>query len=635
MKKLGINFLRNLVFLFYLEIVFQLSIFDSFDKTSIISISIFTLLIAFIITLITNLFSEKINKIINYITYFVLFILYSVQLIFKNFMNTFFSFNVLGLSDQALDFGGQVVKLLFQNVVYLILFLIPFILLIIFRKKIDLDNYGNKIKTIIIGILAILFTYLSFLLFLNTQKGIYLSVHSLYYEVNQNELNVQKLGVLNSYHLDIKRLLFGFEEKIKIEVPEEIVETNYSYNILDIDTNSLKDKLDNNTYNYISNNIGSKQNEYTGMFKGKNLIYIVAEAFNEIAISEELTPTLYKLTNSGFTFNNFYTPNYLSTIGGEFQALTGLIPDKSTLGIWRSGKNTFPFGLATAFKNMGYNTFAYHNHSGYFQNRNIYLKSQGFTNFNACYLGLEKKINCNRWPESDEEMINATVSDYITSDKPFMTYYMTVSGHLAYNWWNSMANKHKDEVKNLPYSEEAKAYLATQIELDKALEDLIKKLEENKVLDDTVIVLLADHYPYGLPIDNINELSTYKRDEVFEVNHNKLIIWNNKMETINIDKTCMSIDVIPTVYNLFGIPYDSRLFAGTDILSTTEGLVIFQNRSWITNKAIYNSSTNKYTSLDESVDQDYVNRINNIVSSKITFSKNMLLNNYYKYIEIP
>ena len=219
----------------------------------------------------------------------------------------------------------------------------------------------------------------------------------------------------------------------------------------------------------------------------------------------------------------------------------------------------------------------------------------------------------------------------IVYDKPFMTYYMTVSGHMDYDFdGNSIASKNKNKVDNLPYSEEAKAYLATQIELDKALELLINKLEESNKLNDTIIVLLGDHYPYGLDLDTINELSTYKRDNLYEINHNTLIVWNNNLNTIKVDKVGMPIDVIPTVYNLFGVSYDSRLFAGTDLLSTSEGLAMLEDRSWITNKARYNSTTNSY---EGSVDEDYIKNINNTIQNRITFSKDMLLKDGYKYIK--
>ena len=55
-----------------------------------------------------------------------------------------------------------------------------------------------------------------------------------------------------------------------------------------------------------------------------------------------------------FIFDNFYVPYYLSTIGGEFQSLTGLYPNYSTLTKWKSGENSFPYGLANTFKEKGY-----------------------------------------------------------------------------------------------------------------------------------------------------------------------------------------------------------------------------------------------------------------------------------------
>lgn len=172
-------------------------------------------------------------------------------------------------------------------------------------------------------------------------------------------------------------------------------------------------------------------------------------------------------------------------------------------------------------------------------------------------------------------MINATTSDYLDSEEPFMTYYVTVSGHMSYNWDNAMSAKHKEEVKDLHYFEPIKAYIATQIELDQALELLINKLKETGKLDDTVIALVGDHYPYDLTIDQINEAYTYERDGVIEINRSNFILWNSNTETTIISKVGSQIDVLPTLLNLFGIEYDSRLIIGKDILSDTEGLAMF------------------------------------------------------------
>ena len=281
------------------------------------------------------------------------------------------------------------------------------------------------------------------------------STYNLYYRVNEVSLNIEKLGILNSYRIDFLREIFGFEQEIENETTIDSSENEetkeapivYEYNKVDLDfEKATSNKTIKQINEYIQNDQGTQKNEYTGMFEGYNLIYITAESFYEVAISEELTPTLYKMTHSGFVFENYYTPTVLSTIGGEFQSLTGLYPDSSILATWRSGKNYFPYGLATVFGNLGYSTYAYHDHSYTFQDRNKYIKTQGFTNYLAKGNGLQKRMNCNMWPESDDEMMRVTLPDYIEDETPFLAYYMTVSGHMGYNW--RKCNEHKTQKRS-------------------------------------------------------------------------------------------------------------------------------------------------------------------------------------------
>lgn len=625
-----INLLNYIVLIFF-EAMFALISFDIYSKGEVLSILIYSLFVSFVMTILMTIWSEKVNRIFGYIIYFIFCFWFALETIFKAFLQTFFSLDCFKLSDQAMGFAGETIKVIVGNIHYLILFFLPFILLIIFRKKIDLNIKENK-KYLYSYIILIPLSFLSYRLYINSTKDNKdISLYDLYYNTNNIPLSIQKMGVLSSTGLDIYRNIFGFEDKvIEVNYEEENNDEDlfvYEKNNLDLDLSS--NKLNKDIKEYIDNNPGTSKNKYTGMFENKNLIFVVAESFSEIGIDKDRTPTLYKLTNNGFIFDNFYVPYYLSTIGGEFQSLTGLYPNYSTLTKWKSGKNSFPYGLATTFKEKGYNTYAYHAHDGYFQNRYKYLKALGFDNFKACNMGLN--INCNMWPESDIEMIKATTNDYINSDKPFMTYYMTVSGHLDYTKeGNSIVSKNWDLVKNLDYSDKAKSYLATQIELDRAMESLLKELENKGILEDTVIVLLADHYPYGLSLEEINELSSYKRDELFEINHNVLIIYNSSMKNISITKVGMPIDVLPTIYNLFDIKYDSRLFAGSDLLSNNEGMVILDNLSWITDKGKYNSLNGKYSG---DIDSDYINNINNIIQNKIIFSRNMITYDGYRYIK--
>jgi len=626
----------------YSEFIFAMLTFDSFLKTSVINIMVFSFVISCLLTIICSLFKEKVNKIIAIVLFSIIGFWYNLYYIFETIFDSFFSLAVFKLSDQGLKFANNGIIAIITHFYGVILLFIPLILIILLRKKLNFKKFN--LKQTLISLALLIVSILLLILNVNMQKQEKSSIYDLYFNINDNNLNIEKLGVINATVIDIDRTIRGFNEKIIINTNEkEEEETSkddeifaYDYNQLNLDFNELLNKANTNDLktitNYISNKQPTKQNKYTSIFKDKNLIYITAESFSEIAVSEKLTPTLYKLINQGFHFTNYYSSNNLSTIGGEFQSLTGLYADNTILSKWRQGKNAFPYGLSNIFKNAGYNTFAYHNHYYDFQDRDKYLKAVGFDNYLGCYNGLEKRINCKLWPESDVELIESTIDDYISSDKPFLAYYMTVSGHFAYNFSNKMAKKNYDAVKDLPYSDPVKAYIATQIELDKALEILLKKLEENNKLDDTVIVLLCDHYPYGLTLDEINEVSTYERDSVVEINHNNLIIFNNKLKYQEIDKVAMSVDVIPTVYNLFGLEYDSRLYAGNDIFSDEEGVAFFKNRSWVTEKGTYLSNKNKMINQKEDVTNEYIERINSEVANRMNISKLIIKSNYYDFI---
>ena len=631
------RFVFYLLVISVLEILFSVFIFN-FKFSNFLNMFLYTIIISSVLSIISGIFSEKVNHIITSITLFIIGVLFCIQLVFYNVFKTFFSFSILGLSDQLNSFMGETVKAIIDNIFYIIIFLLPFILYIIFRKKINLARNDLKSYLIYLGVL-VLSTGL-FILYVNHSKGEENGVYSLYHDINSISLNLEKLGVCNSYGIDIYRAISGFDEEIVSVDDEEIKEEQeeevvYEKNTLDISFDKKTSNKDIEKINeYMRNNSGTYQNEYTGMFKNYNLIYIVAESFSEIGVSEELTPTLYKLTHTGFVFDNFYTPNTLSTIGGEFQALTGLYPDSAILGNWRTGNNYFPYGLGKIYKELGYKTYAYHNNWYGFQDRHKYLKSQGFTNYIGCYNGMEKRINCKVWPQSDLEMMKKTVDDYINNDEPFLAYYMTVSGHFSYNFSdNSMASKNRKYVKDLKVPDSAKAYVATQIELDKAMEHLLNKLEEAGKLDNTIIVLMADHYPYNLDMKAINALSSYERDKVIEVNHNALILWNSNLETKHISKPCMSSDVLPTIYNLFGIFYDSRLFTGSDIFSTSTGLAVFSNRSWVSDKGKYFTSGSKFIPNENmEIEENYVTNINNTIKNRLSVAKMIIKNDYYKYL---
>lgn len=432
--------------------------------------------------------------------------------------------------------------------------------------------------------------------------------------------------------IDLERFIFTPDYKI---IDNNIDNINYNekdYNILDIDFDSIEtdDKEIKELTNYLKNRKPTNKNKYTGIFKNKNLIFITAESFSFSLIDKKLTPTLYKISTEGFNFTNFYTPiYYASTSDGEYTNLTGLLPKEGIWSYMKTKENTFPYSYGNVFKNEGYNLNAYHNGIYTFYQRNEVMPSLGYK-FKACDNGLENYINCKLWPQSDDEMISETFKDYKNSNK-FHTYYMSISGHLNHSFNdNDMAKKYKKYVKKLNYSDAVKAYISANIDLDKALEHLLKNLKKENKLNDTVIVLVPDHFPYGLSKKEYSELK--KLDTVYAKHKSNLIIYNPSIESTTIDKYASNIDILPTILNMFGITYDSRLIIGSDIMSDSEGIVIFNDRSFLTKYGFYNEKNNKFTSF-KNIDKTYINRKKIEAFNKTNASSLILEKNYYKYIK--
>ena len=639
MKKYNL-LIFNILFILFMDICFKIFAFNSIFNISTIYMILSDIVIALIITILETLFNSLSNKIISIVLTVFVFLLILSQYVYFLYYDTIFSIYSLFHGGQVFGFISSIIEVMLENILYILLFTIPLVIYIVLFKRFNFEKKDYKFHIILL--LLSLIIYITFIVLLNiSDKRKTYSSYNLYFNTHVPKLTVRDFGVLTEMRLDLKRTLFGFEEKIVIEnkntstTNSENVEEEIIYHKMEIDFDDLIQNEKNSTikgmHEYFKNIEPTPHNKYTGMFEGKNLIVIVAEAFSLMSINEELTPTLYKLYNEGFQFTNFYTPvYYVSTSDGEYVSLTSLLPKDGTWSMSASRNNYLPFVYGNMFKNIGYTTRAYHDGTYTYYGRNYSHPNMGYT-FKACYGGLN--INCGVWPQSDIEMMEASIPEYI-DDEHFMTYYMTVSGHLQYTYiGNSMATKNRKYVKDLQYSEAIKAYLATQIELDKALEVLINKLEEKDKLKDTVIAISADHYPYGLTNDEIKEYADYVYDEKFDIHKNAFILWNSEMEkSIKVTKYASSLDILPTILNLFNMEYDSRLLIGKDILSDEEGIVIYNDRSWINSYGKYDAVKDEFIAFKDNVSDDYIDRINSEVYNKFLMSKLILDYNYYNRV---
>lgn len=403
---------------------------------------------------------------------------------------------------------------------------------------------------------------------------------------------------------------------------------------------------------YIEGLVPVNSNAYTGIFEGYNLIYLTAEGFSTYAINEELTPTLYRLTHSGFVFENYYVPLWqTSTSDGEYINCTALIPD-GQFSMRKSADNHMAYTLPRFFAMEGVPSLAYHNNSLDYYDRHRSHPNLGY-DFKACKLGKLSRSEWgdkifpmehpNAWPASDLEMMQGTMPEYLGQER-FHVYYMTVSGHMNYNFkGNAMSYKNREAVSGLEMSENARAYIACNMELDRALEYMLKQLEAAGQLEKTVICVSADHYPYGMSTEQYEELAGISLSDGMDLYRNSLILWNAGMEDapVYIAKACGSMDIVPTLLNLFGFAYDSRMYAGRDILSDAEGMVIFNDRSFVTDsvickkgaKAVWLQDKDGNDLIPDEQKDSYLEEKKQEVKNRYQFSAYILREDYYQDIE--
>ncbi|HHX13150.1 MAG TPA: LTA synthase family protein [Clostridiales bacterium] len=671
------NLLIPLVFftgtLIYLEVISHLIIYSMIDSKIILPV-LFALPVGAFFSLLVGFFSPRVNKRLIFLLTGLICFYYGLQVTYFSLFKMHFSFQTLGMAGDAVsEFGSDVVNAIKDNISELIIVAMPLLLLIVLIEQgLELIKRKHKEQGIL-GAAILLLHCIALLAILPFGKGDY-SPYDIYYNTRVHEFTAEQLGIATMTRFDLVRLISPRDEmvlanaptidwKVPTVIPTQIPIKDYnkpdnkpstkanakptaipsptpipidrSPNIMDIDfltlAESENDDVIRTMHEYFAQAAPTNKNEYTGMFQGYNLIMITAEGYSPYAVHKELTPTLYKLTNEGFVFNNFYTALWqTSTSDGEYVAMTGLVP-VGTRSMYRARNNYMPFSLGQQFNRLGIDSKAYHNHTYTYYQRDETHSNLGY-DFIAKGNGL--KLKSDVWPGSDIEMMEDTVHRFI-EDEQFHVYYLTVSGHMNYTFvGNSMSFKNRDLVKDLPYSSEGRAYIACQIELDRALEYLIKELEEAGVLENTVIALSADHYPYGWEKSQLDELAGHEIEADFETYKNNFILWNSGMkEDIIIDKPCSSLDILPTLSNLFGLEYDSRLLMGKDILSDGPALVILSDRSFITDKLMYISGTGEIIKLtNEELPKGYIKGINSIIKNKFTISDNILRKDYYSYV---
>ena len=633
----------------YVELCLHLCVFGSMDRYAGYPV-LFGLLGGALCTLVVSSLPKVLRQITGVFLVAAQVLLAEVQLVYHCIFGDFMPVSQIGMGGNVVvNFNSQLLYGIRQNLLKILLLLLPLVavILCLALRRVQALRFRLRWKQAMASfavLLALLLTVTG-LMYVGRDKAF--SAYRTFTNVNTStDSSYKKIGMLATTAQELRYMLFSGSGSIMItpsslnmsDVPRTY--SSNSYNVIEsIDFTALADSTDSDilkaTDEYLSNATPTRKNNYTGLLKDYNLITICAESFCPWFISEELTPTLYKLSHTGILFENYYGTFQSVTTNGEYTMCMGLYPDMSRTKTDSSfnvaGTNYLPFCLGNALKGMGYQAWGYHDYIGDFYNRNITHANMGYT-FKAADSGLAMKID---WPSSDLEMMEASIDDYINSGEPFHAYYMTFSGHYQYNWDNAMSAKNRDAVKDLPYSEPVKAYIACNLELEYALEYLMQRLEEAGVADKTCIVLTNDHYPYGLTEDEYNELAGQTLDTTFEKYRNSFICYVPGLsENIVVDEYCSTADILPTLLNLFGVDYDSRLLAGTDVLSSGLHVAVLSDKSFLTKTFRYDAGTETVIPADENttVSDELAEAYRLYVDSRFQLSGNILNSDYYAHV---
>ncbi|MCR4585348.1 MAG: sulfatase-like hydrolase/transferase [Lachnospiraceae bacterium] len=631
-----------------------------------------------------------INNTVNLLLMFAVGFYYFAQMIYHSIFKSLFSVSMLGMGGDVFEnFGWAIKQKIGDSFGIILLMLLP-----VFISALLSYAFGIASKGYSLGLHGAALV-LAIILWIGGTAGVALfgtGRGTAYYVLNDRladtDTTSSKIGVLSTTLVEAASRYFGSSEDAAVmakvdsdalemgkqkevvvldmpvnkeeeeaEPAEEIVEdTGYHYSgehyaWIDesIDLENIRENTNDKTalslVDYLESKKPTETNDMTGMFEGYNLIWICAESFSNYGIDPDITPLMYKMATNGIVLNNFYNSFLNTTTNGEFAFDTGLWPDVSR---WASGgtaagslaqsANMFmPYGLGDFFEAEGVPAYAYHNYYGDYYKRCYSWPNLGYKNMK--FLG--KGMNfMTAWPASDLSMMEQSVDDYIGEDR-FHAYYMTFSGHGPYNSTSAMSRINYETVKELAKdkydSEEILGYFSGEYELEKALVYLTDRLSEAGKLDNTLIVMVGDHFPYYLSDESKTILNGgTPMDADFEQYHSTAIIYNAGMEEpIVSDTYCCNVDLLPTVLNLMNIPYDSRLLAGSDIFSDGVHRARLYNGSFITDYVKYNKPADKCewqraaSAFDDRELENYFNAMLDYTESEYSASLNILKSNFF------
>ena len=504
---------------------------------------------------------------------FILVFICCLNSIFYNNYNDFVTFSLFETMFQAFKLPGRAVTDVVEGVDFVFIWQVILFVILYKKKKYDKDLVGFK------RIFTCFFTLLASLLLFCNNNDIYRLKH------DWNKVYVARNFGIYTHQLN------------------DILHIGYQF----ICRNCGSDEASLEVASFYQEKNKVNKNEYTDIFKDKNIIFIHAESVQSMYLNakingQEITPNLNKLANSGLYFNNYYSQESVGTSSDtEFTITNSILPVTMGTVFVNYDHNSYD-SMAKEFKKMGYYTFSMHGNICEYWNRDVMYKELGYDHF-YCYdqYNLQEKIGLGLSDKSFFDQSADMIKEISLDHDRFYGTLIMLTNHSPFDT--------DDQIEfDVSYLEGTRIgnYLKLIHYADEAIGEFIAKLDSLGVLDNTVIVIYGDHdarfkedeYEFYLNDD----LDFYEYEKLTRV---PLIIYTKDQQfNKTVDEVMGAYDVMPTLANMFGFEAEHAL--GNDIFSIDENIVVFPNGNWLTDKVYYNNQLGEYKEYID-VSDDYLN----------------------------
>ena len=383
----------------------------------------------------------------------------------------------------------------------------------------------------------------------------------------------------------------------------------------------------------------SGDNEMTGVLEGKNVVLVLMESMDDWMIGDH-TPTIRRLMEEGINFTDFYTPGYggIRTFNTEFCINTGSFLSSQGGYAFDYVTNDYGQSLASQLTEEGYDAEVFHYNDPSFYSRGVYSDAMGYDRyvFYGDYLTQYDEKEQTQLLYDDQLLFDqeGLRKEFFREEENTLNFIITRSAHLSYKYNEVLSHwglKRYPEYRGLTGNEETDCALLKAKLVDDLFQRLLEELEAEGEMEDTVIIGVTDHYTYGYKdMESLYDLSGTEEDLLLE--KTPCFIWSADLESMEVDKTLNTADLLPTVLNLLDVQTEDEYIGRDAFDEEYEGFVPFSDGSWISGDIAYDAGADEVLYLEEDAraEESFLEEMAQTVSEFVYINNLILETDYYE-----